>query len=86
MIHFSNIMFEKANYIFQRPLELGADLVMHSCTKFMGGHSDLILGAVSTNNESLGNRLRRVQKFRGATPSSFDCYLLHRSLMTLEVR
>lgn len=69
-----------------RPLEMGADLVMHSCTKFMGGHSDLILGALSTNNESLGLSLRKVQKYRGATPSSFDCYLLHRSLMTLEVR
>ena len=64
---------------------MGADLVMHSCTKFMGGHSDLILGALSTNNESLGLSLRKVQKYRGATPSSFDCYLLHRSLMTLEV-
>jgi cystathionine beta-lyase/cystathionine gamma-synthase len=58
---------------------------MHSCTKFMGGHSDVLLGCLSTNHEMLAKKLRSIQKYRGATPGSFDCYLLHRSLQTLEV-
>ena len=68
-----------------RPLEHGVDLVMHSVTKYLGGHTDIVMGCLSTNNEELHGKLRAIQQYRGATPSSFDCYLLSRSLFTLEV-
>ena len=69
-----------------RPLEFGADVVFHSCTKYLGGHSDIILGCLITNEEYLFQELKAVQRTRGATPSPFDCYLLSRSLQTLEIR
>ena len=72
--------------LFQRPIELGVDLVMHSVTKYLGGHSDIVMGCLSTSNEELHKKLRTIQQYRGATPSAFDCYLLSRSLYTLEVR
>jgi cystathionine gamma-lyase len=71
---------------FQRPLELGADLVVYSLTKYMNGHSDCLMGAVVTNSEDLFTRLTFLQNALGAVPSPFDCYLVNRSLKTLHVR
>lgn len=71
---------------FQRPLNFGADLVMHSLTKYMNGHSDVIMGAICTNRDDLHERLRFLQNAIGPVPSPFDCYLVNRSLKTLAVR
>jgi len=71
---------------FQRPLELGADIVMHSLTKYMNGHSDVIMGAAMTSNEDVNTRLRFLQNAIGPVPSPFDCYLVNRSLKTLHIR
>jgi cystathionine beta-lyase/cystathionine gamma-synthase len=70
----------------QRPLELGADVVMHSTTKFIGGHSDLLGGILITNKEELAENLHFIQKSGGAIPSAFDCWLLLRSSKTLSLR
>ena len=72
--------------VTQKPLSLGVDVVMHSCTKYLGGHCDTLMGCLSTNDPDLAKTLKDVQQSRGATPSPFDCYLLQRSLWTLEVR
>jgi len=69
-----------------RPLTFGVDLVMHSCTKYLNGHSDVIMGALLMDSERLHGRLAAVQRYRGAVPSPFDCYLVLRSLATLDVR
>ena len=71
---------------FQRPLALGADIVVHSTTKYLGGHSDIIGGAVMTSHQELHRRLRFNQNAVGAVPSPFDCYLLLRGLKTLPLR
>eukprot|EP00071_Canis_lupus_P042782 XP_022276339.1 cystathionine gamma-lyase isoform X2 [Canis lupus familiaris] len=71
---------------FQRPLALGADICMYSATKYMNGHSDVVMGLVSVNSESLHNRLRFLQNSIGAVPSPVDCYLCNRGLKTLHVR
>lgn len=70
----------------QRPLGLGADIVMHSSTKFIGGHSDLIGGILVTNSKPLADQLYFIQKSGGAIPSAFDCWLLLRSAKTLSLR
>jgi cystathionine gamma-synthase len=70
----------------QRPLNLGADVVVHSTTKYVGGHSDVIGGFVATNNDDLAVRLRFHQYAIGAVPGPMDCYLLLRGLKTLGVR
>jgi cystathionine gamma-synthase/cystathionine gamma-lyase len=70
----------------QRPLELGADLVVHSTTKYLNGHSDVVGGAIVTRDEQLASGLRFVQNAAGAVPSPFDCYLVLRGLKTLPVR
>jgi cystathionine gamma-synthase len=70
----------------QRPLTLGADVVVHSTTKYVGGHSDVIGGFVATNNDELAVRLRFHQYAIGAVPGPMDCYLLLRGLKTLGVR
>jgi cystathionine gamma-synthase len=70
----------------QQPLELGADLVVHSTTKYLGGHSDVIGGAVVTSDASLAERLRFLQKSLGAVPGPFDSWLVLRGLKTLAVR
>jgi len=70
----------------QRPLELGADVVVHSVTKYLGGHSDLVGGAVVTNDEGLAERLRFLQNAVGAVPGPMDCYLALRGVKTLAVR
>ncbi|MGH2429730.1 MAG: cystathionine gamma-synthase [Candidatus Limnocylindria bacterium] len=70
----------------QRPLELGADLVLHSATKYLGGHSDVIGGLVATRSDDLAERLRFTQNAAGAVPSPFDCWLVMRGMRTLAVR
>ncbi len=70
----------------QQPLALGADVVVHSATKYIGGHSDVVGGFVATNNESLAEDLVYIQNAVGAIPSPFDCYLALRGLKTLPVR
>lgn len=77
-----------ATPVLQRPLELGADLVVYSTTKYMGGHSDVTGGAVlvGAGGAALLPRLRRLQKIGGAVPSPFDCWLVARGLATLPLR
>jgi cystathionine beta-lyase/cystathionine gamma-synthase len=70
----------------QRPLELGADLVVHSTTKYLGGHSDVIGGFVATSDPTVADRLRFLQKSLGAVPGPFDCWLVLRGLKTLAIR
>ena len=70
----------------QHPLELGADVVLHSVTKFIAGHSDVLMGAVMTNSDTIIKKLRSNQNFCGAVPSPFECYLTLRGLKTLHVR
>jgi len=70
----------------QQPLELGADLVVHSTTKYLGGHSDVIGGFIATNDAALAERLRFLQKSLGAVPGPFDCWLVLRGIKTLAVR
>uniref|UniRef100_A0A1I8HZA9 cystathionine gamma-lyase n=1 Tax=Macrostomum lignano TaxID=282301 RepID=A0A1I8HZA9_9PLAT len=72
--------------VFQRPLELGADVVMHSMTKYINGHSDVVMGCCMTNSAQLHEWLTYNQKSAGATPSPFDCWLAHRGLRTLPLR
>jgi cystathionine gamma-synthase len=76
-----------ATPLWQRPFELGADLVMHSTTKYFGGHSDVMGGAVITQQHGeLADRLRDYQATSGAIPSPFDCWLIRRSLTTFPWR
>jgi cystathionine beta-lyase/cystathionine gamma-synthase len=70
----------------QRPLELGADIVLHSATKYIGGHSDVVLGFVATNDPTIAERLYFLQKTLGAIPGPFDCWLALRGVKTLAVR
>ncbi len=70
----------------QRPLELGADLVLHSTTKYLGGHSDVVGGFVATNDDALSERLAFLQKSLGAVPGPFDSWLVLRGIKTLAVR
>lgn len=71
---------------FQRPLELGADIVMHSATKYLGGHSDLVGGVLATNSDEIAADMRFHQNAVGAIPGPFDCFLALRGLKTLAVR
>lgn len=75
-----------ATPILQHPFALGADLIVHSTTKYIGGHSDVLGGAVIVNDAAWAASLRDVQKLSGAVPSPFDCWLLLRSLPTLPYR
>jgi cystathionine gamma-synthase len=70
----------------QRPLELGADFVVHSTTKYLGGHSDVVGGAVVSRDAAWHEQLRFVQNAVGAVPGPFDCFLVHRGLRTLQLR
>lgn len=70
----------------QRPLELGADVVLHSTTKYLGGHSDIIGGALVARRRALGERLTWLQNAVGAVPSPVDCFLVVRGIRTLGVR
>src|SRR5215204_499748 len=70
----------------QQPLALGADVVVHSATKYLGGHSDVVGGFVAVDDTGLADRLRFTQNAAGAVPAPFDCYLVERGVKTLAVR
>jgi cystathionine gamma-synthase len=70
----------------QQPLALGADIVVHSTTKYLGGHSDVVGGFVATNDAGAAEGIRFIQNAAGAVPSPFDCYLVLRGIKTLAVR
>lgn len=72
--------------IFQKPLCLGADIVIHSLTKFINGHHDVIAGAIMLNNEKIFKQLKFFQHTIGAVPSPFDCFLMGRGIKTLSLR
>ncbi|XP_075236161.1 putative cystathionine gamma-lyase 2 isoform X2 [Lycorma delicatula] len=71
---------------FQRPLELGADIAMYSATKYLNGHSDVIMGALTLNDDELFKRLKYNQNTTGIIPSPIDCFLVNRSIKTLHIR
>lgn len=79
---------------FQRPLSLGgkdiklkkADIVVHSVTKYLNGHSDVVMGMAVTNNQGLAEKLAFLQNSIGGVPSPFDCFLANRGLKTLHIR
>jgi cystathionine beta-lyase/cystathionine gamma-synthase len=75
-----------ASPYLQQPLSFGADVVLHSTTKYLGGHSDLIGGFVATNDPTIAERLYFLQKSLGAVPGPFDCWLVLRGIKTLAVR
>src|SRR5690349_4406400 len=75
-----------ASPAIQRPLELGADVVFHSATKYLGGHSDTIVGIAVTSSDEVAARLRFLQNAMGGVPGPFDCFLVLRGLRTLAVR
>jgi len=75
-----------ATPFLQRPLTLGADAVVHSSTKYLGGHSDVVGGFVATSDDELADGVRFVQNAAGAVPSPFDCYLVLRGVKTLALR
>jgi len=75
-----------ASPVLQQPLLLGADVVLHSATKYLNGHSDVVGGALILNDPQLAERIRFLQNAMGAVPSPFDCYMVLRGLKTLPVR
>ncbi len=75
-----------ASPYLQNPLDLGADIVMHSVTKYLGGHSDVVMGALVLNDDELASRLRFLQNACGAVPSPQDCFLVLRGIKTLHLR
>ncbi len=75
-----------ASPYLQNPLDLGADIVMHSSTKYLGGHSDVIQGALVLNDAELRERLYLIQKSCGAVPGPMDCFLVLRGIKTLHIR
>lgn len=75
-----------ASPYLQNPLDLGADMVMHSATKYLGGHSDVIQGALMMNDPELREKLYFIQKSCGAVPGPMDCFLVLRGIKTLHVR
>jgi cystathionine gamma-synthase len=75
-----------ATPVNQQPLALGADAVIHSATKYLGGHSDTVLGAVVVADPALHEQVRFVQNAAGAIPGPMDCFLVHRGLRTLHLR
>jgi cystathionine beta-lyase len=86
----NNLLFAVDNtfatpYI-QTPLDFGADIVMHSATKYLGGHSDVIMGALIVNDKKIAEQLYFIQNASGAVPGPQDCFLLLRGIKTLHVR
>ncbi len=75
-----------ASPYLQNPIDLGADLVMHSVTKYLGGHSDVVMGALMTNDDALAEQLAFLQNACGAVPGPQDCFLVLRGIKTLHVR
>jgi cystathionine beta-lyase/cystathionine gamma-synthase len=75
-----------ATPLFQRPIEFGADIVLHSTTKYLNGHSDMVGGLLITNRDDLAERLAFLQNAAGAVPGPFDCWLALRGVRTLALR
>lgn len=75
-----------ASPFLQNPISYGADMVLHSATKYISGHSDVIHGCVVTNEKPLAEKLHFIQKATGAVPSPFDCFLVLRGIKTLHIR
>ncbi|MCC7147647.1 MAG: cystathionine gamma-synthase [Saprospiraceae bacterium] len=75
-----------ASPYLQQPLDLGADIVLHSATKYLGGHSDVVMGAVVCRKKEIEDQLRFLQNACGATPGPMDCFLVLRGIKTLHVR
>lgn len=75
-----------ASPYLQNPLDLGADIVWHSCTKYLGGHSDVVMGAVITKSKALADKLYFIQNAAGAVPGPQDCFLMLRGIKTLHLR
>ena len=75
-----------ATPFLQQPLALGADIVVHSATKYLGGHSDVVGGFLALNDDGLADRIRFTQNAAGAIPAPFDCYLVLRGVKTLAIR
>jgi cystathionine beta-lyase/cystathionine gamma-synthase len=75
-----------ASPYLQNPLDTGADIVMHSVTKYLGGHSDTVMGALVTNDDTLASQLAFIQNASGAVPGPQDCFLVLRGLKTLHIR
>ena len=75
-----------ASPVLQRPLDLGADIVFHSATKYLAGHSDTVLGVAVTRDAAIAERLRFLQNAMGGVPGPFDCFLVLRGLRTLHLR
>lgn len=75
-----------ASPFLQTPLDLGADIIVHSATKYLGGHSDVVLGAVIVKDEALAQQLRFLQNAVGAVPGPHDCFLVLRGIKTLHLR
>ena len=75
-----------ASPMLQNPLDLGADMVMHSVTKYLGGHSDVVMGCLVTSDEAWADQLRTLQNSCGAVPGPMDCFLVLRGLKTLHLR
>jgi len=71
---------------FQKPLNLGAHVSMHSLTKYMNGHSDVCMGAIATSDKDIYEKMKYLQNSLGTVPSPFDCYLVNRGLKTLHIR
>lgn len=75
-----------ASPYLQNPLDMGADIVMHSVTKYLGGHSDVVMGALVTSNDELAGQLKFIQNATGAVPGPQDCFLVLRGIKTLHLR
>lgn len=75
-----------ATPVLQTPIALGADIVWHSATKYLGGHSDVVLGAIATNDDSLADRIYFIQNSSGAVPGPMDSFLVLRGIKTLHLR
>jgi cystathionine beta-lyase len=75
-----------ATPIFQKPINLGADIVLHSATKYLGGHTDVLAGLVVTNSDELGEKLKYIQNATGGVLAPFDSWLIIRSIETLKIR
>jgi len=75
-----------ASPVLQNPLDMGADIVLHSATKYLGGHSDVVMGAVMTNSKDIADKLYFLQNAVGAVPGPQDCFLMLRGIKTLHLR
>ena len=75
-----------ASPYLQNPLDLGADIVWHSCTKYLGGHSDVVMGAIITKSKAIADKLYFIQNAAGAVPGPQDCFLMLRGIKTLHLR